>query len=75
MPDLKTILTSFVADIEAMQQKDPNYFGPFSEGSEDYNSDGVSYTVEWPNLAIMLAEAKAVLAHEKLHEEMRNGGS
>ncbi len=59
------ILRSLVADIEALQDpRNPNDFGPFSEGYNGENHGGTTWHVTWPNLAIVLTEAKGVLAHE-----------
>ena len=55
------ILRSLVADITEMQVKhDPDYFGPFSE-SVYVDSAPI---VQWPNLRILLDEAKAALYFE-----------
>jgi len=57
------ILRSLVADIEAMQTKnDPDEFGPFDPDSHYSGIDGAM--IQWPNLRILLDEAKAALYFE-----------
>lgn len=53
---LKTLLRSIIVDAEAMQNdKELNYFGPFEVWWSD--NDNQIY-VEWPNLAILIEQAK-----------------
>lgn len=49
------VLQSLVVDIEAMKNREG--FGPF----ESYTYDGDGVSVEWPNLDILLAEAKELV--------------
>ena len=56
------ILRSLVADIEAMQaHDDPDSFGGFAESR---TNDDYEPIVRWPNLRILLDEAKAALYFE-----------
>lgn len=56
---LESLLRSIIADVQAMEnERDPNTYGPFSEGFIDSSMD---FHVEWPNLAILIREAEEAL--------------
>jgi len=65
-PTCEEALRSFVADIEAMTLNQPPagtpacWFGAFQAWENDDDTDGV--IIEWPNLGILMAKAKAALA-------------
>lgn len=81
------ILRSLVADIEAMQapkditrdndSEPADYFGPFEQYAR-HDEDGAQMceayggvSVEWPNLRILLNEARAALAaHDDAHSSI-----
>jgi hypothetical protein len=53
------MLRALVADIEAMQlPSSKDKFGDFKDG---FHTTGEGFIIAWPNLAILLAEAKEVL--------------
>jgi hypothetical protein len=56
MTEEQKLLQSLISDIEAMQQKNKNYFGPFDW--ED-SRDGV--IIYWPNLNFLIDRAKDLL--------------
>lgn len=63
MEELLKAVKSLVSDIEAMQKNyitGESWFGGFSNGFE--SSDDGNIMVEWPNLAISLAEVKKTLS-------------
>ena len=60
--DLIKVLQELIADVTSMQTADPaekNWFGPFSE--HEFNDEGTHAIVEWPNLAISVDKAEALL--------------
>ena len=65
MSTMRDVLRSLVTDIEAMQDHgEAEQFGPFYSTLLEDPEDGRVY-IEWPNLAIMLDKAKAVLAADR----------
>lgn len=79
MRTAEEILKSLIADIEAMQHRanvenceiDEYFFGPFSESSYD---DDYGCSVEWPNLAILLQEAKGYFKDIEQDKEVSSDG-
>jgi len=59
MRELLENLKSLLSDIHAMQDKDPDWFGPFSDWNKDINDYA---RIEWPNLAISVRKVRASLA-------------
>ncbi len=68
------LLHSLIADIEAMRDEDdPNWFGWFSESETDIaRGGGTLAKIEWPNLAILTDEAKALFEEAKDRQENPN---
>jgi hypothetical protein len=67
-------LTSLISDIESMQSKrGPNWYGGFSEyiELEDYSAFEGSVSIEWPNLAISVDDAKKALAEYEAAQELK----
>lgn len=73
MKTAREILRAIVADVEAMKSEMPDtlerleipgesehWFGPFEEGCRD-SEDYSGYTIQWPNLGILIEEAKIAL--------------
>jgi hypothetical protein len=59
MRELLENLKSLLSDIHAMQDKDPDWFGPFSDWNKDINDYA---RIEWPNLAISVRKVRTSLA-------------
>jgi len=51
------LLRSVSSDIESMRDGDDDYFGPFSEWTEEESGTGI----EWPNLSITGRDITAFL--------------
>lgn len=69
MEDLIRAVKSLIIDIESMQphgNPDNYWFGPFSESEE--TMDGT--IIEWPNLAILLADVKKLLEPKTIEGEL-----
>ena len=67
-PDFLQAVKSLVSDIESMQERPQTYpesFGPFTAHDADVQDiiEDLGVTVEWPNLAISLAEVKKQISH------------
>lgn len=60
---LRKLLQSIVADVEAMENRQADYFGPFDYDLADMGDKVIIY---WPNLAVLLKQAREALKEESL---------
>lgn len=59
------ILRSIIVDVEGMQSPNgEDWFGGFSQSYDEWVCDGDSTHIEWPNLRILIDEAKTALYFE-----------